>query len=178
MAIIQIKQSTKLHFATSQLLAGSRKDYDWCLNACFLIPTSASILALVLAFVFGGKCLLHCRLVPPLNPSFCLPLLTFHIFWRGFNNWWLEARIQQALSNYDWYTHSLSGGHSSPFMKLESFFLFSLLTLLAAFSDQAPSIKDNNRLHLAGSSNCEMIIQWIISTSNVALSHRYVCTQP
>ena len=58
------------------------------------------------------------------------------------------------------------------------FFLFSLLTLLAAFSDQAPSIKDNNRLHLAGSSNCEMIIQWIISTSNVALSHRYVCTQP
>ena len=54
MAIIQIKQSTKLHFATSQLLAGSRKDYDWCLNACFLIPTSASILALVLAFVFGG----------------------------------------------------------------------------------------------------------------------------
>ena len=54
MAIIQIKQSTKLHFATSQLLAGSRKDYDWCLNVCFLIPTSASILALVLAFVFGG----------------------------------------------------------------------------------------------------------------------------
>ena len=88
MAIIQIKQSTKLHFATSQLLAGSRKDYDWCLNVCFLIPTSASILALVLAFVFGGKCLLHCRLVPPLNPSFCLPSPDIS---------YLLARIQQLV---------------------------------------------------------------------------------
>ena len=50
MAIIQIKQSTKLHFATSQLLAGSRKDYDWCLNVCFLIPIFASILALCFSF--------------------------------------------------------------------------------------------------------------------------------
>ena len=174
MAIIQIKQSTKLHFATSQLLAGSRKDYDWCLNACFLIPTFTSISALVLAFVFGGKCLLHCRLVPPLNPSFCLPPLTFHIFWRRFNNWWLEGRIQQALSNYDWYTHSLSGGHSSPFMKLESFFFCSAFWLCwQLFLIRRPQ----SRIMTAFTWPDQVIVKWL-SKSNVAPSHRYVCTQP
>ena len=105
------------------------------------------------------QCLLHCRLVPPLNPSFCLlpPDISY-----------LLAPIQQLVVRSQDSTGSLKLRLVHAQLKWQpliaihetrkSFFLFSLLTLLAGFSDQAPSIRDNDRLHLAGSSNCEMII--------------------